>query len=67
VAAEVLGLRRLDDIPGELIPVEYVRFLKSRDPAVLQRILDHNRNDLLALREIARHIVAAGSFEKGPT
>jgi hypothetical protein len=44
VAAEVLGLRRLNDIPGELIPIEYVRFLKSRDPAVLQRILDHNRN-----------------------
>jgi uncharacterized protein YprB with RNaseH-like and TPR domain len=63
VAAEVLGMRRLDDIPGELIPIEYGRFLKSHDPAVLRRILDHNRDDLLALREIARHAVGAGSSD----
>jgi uncharacterized protein YprB with RNaseH-like and TPR domain len=63
VAAEVLGMRRLDDIPGELIPMEYGRFLKSRDPVVLRRILDHNRDDLLALRGIARHAVGAGSSD----
>ena len=67
VAAEVLGMRRLDDIPGELIPIEYGRFLKSRDPAVLRRILDHNRDDLLALRAIAEHAVAAGCLDGGTT
>jgi uncharacterized protein len=65
VATALLGTQRLNDIPSELIPIEYGRFLKSHDPAVLRRILDHNRNDLLALRDIARHAVVTGCFDGG--
>ena len=45
----LLGLDRGDDLPGALMPQVYFRYLRTRDPGPLPRILRHNRWDLVAL------------------
>jgi hypothetical protein len=44
-----LGFDRRDDLPGAEVPAAWQRWLQRRDPALLPRILDHNREDLLSL------------------
>jgi uncharacterized protein YprB with RNaseH-like and TPR domain len=61
---QVLGFTRVDDIAGELIPDTYLGYLRGHVPAgALSAIVDHNRNDLVALAallgEIARRFCAA--------
>jgi uncharacterized protein YprB with RNaseH-like and TPR domain len=46
---EALGFDRVDDLPGAEVPAAWQRWLQRRDPALLPRILDHNREDLLSL------------------
>jgi len=59
VAAHVLGmLRDEDDLPGWAIPLEFEVFLQSGDVGILERILEHNRQDLLALRDLTLHELA---------
>lgn len=55
VEEELLGVRRLDDVPGHAIPLQFAEFVATGDPAILARILEHNRQDLLSLKEIANH------------
>ena len=54
VEEELLGVRRLDDVPGYAIPSRFSEFIATRNPAILARILEHNRQDLLSLKEIAK-------------
>ena len=49
----VLGLRRVDDVPGAEVPGRYVAFLRSGDPRLLGQILEHNRLDLVSLGVLA--------------
>ena len=50
---QILGFTRVDDIPGELIPETYLGFVRGRVPAsALAPIVEHNRNDLVALAAI---------------
>jgi uncharacterized protein len=58
VAADILGVSREDDISGALVPSEFLRFLRSGEMATLERILEHNRQDLLNLRDLTRHVCA---------
>jgi uncharacterized protein YprB with RNaseH-like and TPR domain len=60
IAEHVLGIQRVDDLPGALVPFEYARFLKTGDVGILSKILDHNREDLVALMELARREVLQG-------
>jgi uncharacterized protein YprB with RNaseH-like and TPR domain len=54
---QVLGFTRVDDIPGELIPDTYLGFLRGSVPgAALGPIVEHNRNDLVALAAILGEI-----------
>lgn len=46
---EALGFSRIDDLPGSEVPAAWQRWLQRRDPALLPRILDHNREDLVSL------------------
>lgn len=46
---EALGFNRTDDLPGAEVPAAWQRWLQRRDPALLPRILHHNREDLLSL------------------
>ena len=49
----VLGLRRVDDVPGAEVPGRYVAFLRSGDPRLLAQIIEHNRLDLVSLGVLA--------------
>ena len=46
---QVLGFSRTDDLPGAEVPAAWQRWLQHHDPALLPKILDHNREDLLSL------------------
>ena len=45
----VLGIRRERDIPGEQVPERYFSFLKTGDMALLNDIVEHNRQDIATL------------------
>ncbi|HHV43770.1 MAG TPA: hypothetical protein GXX57_03755 [Firmicutes bacterium] len=47
--ANILGLRRIDDVPGYLIPEYYFRYLESGDAVPLVPVLKHNRLDILSM------------------
>jgi len=49
IEAHVLGLDRIDDVPGALIPSLYFRYLRSRRAEELQPVFEHNRLDVLSL------------------
>ncbi len=44
-----LGIKRQDDLPGNLVPVCYSRYLDSGLRHLLTPILDHNRQDIISL------------------
>lgn len=50
--AEVLGVSREDDLPGDLVPQTYFRYLKDGNFAPLERILEHNRQDVVSLAQL---------------
>jgi uncharacterized protein len=45
----VLGLERLDDVPGAMIPALYFDYLRRRHPGALPRVFAHNLIDVLSL------------------
>jgi uncharacterized protein YprB with RNaseH-like and TPR domain len=47
--AELLGLRRHGDVPGEEIPGLYFDYLRSRNARGLAPVLEHNRLDVVSL------------------
>jgi len=49
VETSLLGHHRVDDLPGHLIPGIFFQYLRSRDPAPLVKVLEHNVSDILAL------------------
>ena len=48
----VLGLKRVDDLPGALVPERYFSFLKTGDFSLLTDILEHNAQDIVSLAHI---------------
>jgi hypothetical protein len=48
----VLGVTREDDLPGADVPQTYFRYLKDRDFAPIERILEHNRQDVVSLAQL---------------
>lgn len=49
IETRVLGLERVDDVPGALIPSLYFQYLRSRRPEEMGRVFEHNRLDVLSL------------------
>lgn len=49
IETRVLGLDRVDDVPGALIPALYFRYLRTRRAEELQPVFEHNRLDVLSL------------------
>ena len=53
----MLGRGREDDIPSAEVPAVFHEFTRSREPALLAPILQHNAVDLVTLAELlARHL-----------
>ena len=51
--AELLGLRRQGDVPGEEIPRLYFDYVRRRDGRALVRVLEHNRMDVVSLAALS--------------
>ena len=60
----VLGVHRLNDVPGADIPVRYFQFLRTGDPTLLEGVLEHNRLDLISLAAVTAHALELA--EGGP-
>ncbi|MED4226817.1 ribonuclease H-like domain-containing protein [Neobacillus cucumis] len=56
VEKEVLGVNRLDDIPGYLAPIIYFDFIESKQPDGMLGILKHNEIDILSLVTLYTHL-----------
>ncbi len=49
----ILGFARTDDVPSYLIPAIFFDYLQNRDERLLYPILNHNRDDILSLHQLA--------------
>lgn len=56
VEKEVLGVNRVDDIPGFLAPMIYFDFIESKQPDGMLGILKHNEIDILSLVSLYTHL-----------
>ncbi len=48
----VLGVSRDDDLPGDQVPQTYFKYLKNGDFGPMERILAHNRQDVVSLAQL---------------
>jgi len=48
----LLGVEREDDLPGGEVPQTYFKYLKNHDFAPLDRVLEHNRQDVVSLAQL---------------
>ncbi|WP_053366916.1 ribonuclease H-like domain-containing protein [Bacillus sp. FJAT-27245] len=56
VEKEVLGVERVDDIPGFLAPMIYFDFVESGRPEGMLGIMKHNELDILSLVTLYAHL-----------
>ena len=56
IEGEILGEHRSEDIPGSQIPQVFFDFVETRDWGMMQRVLLHNRLDILALAAILKYV-----------
>jgi uncharacterized protein len=56
VEKEVLGVERVDDIPGYLAPMIYFDFIESKQPEGMFGIIKHNEIDILSLVTLYTHL-----------
>jgi DNA polymerase III epsilon subunit-like protein len=65
IEQHVLGARRsARDVPGAEVPARYRAFLRSRDALPLRGVLEHNRDDVVALSAL-RSLLEARSVPGG--
>lgn len=56
VEKEVLGVNRVDDVPGFLAPMIYFDYVERKDPEGMLKILKHNEIDILSLITLYTHL-----------
>jgi uncharacterized protein YprB with RNaseH-like and TPR domain len=54
---QLLGVRRVGDVPGFEIPARYFQFVRSGDARPLAAVLEHNRLDLLTLAALTARLL----------
>jgi len=57
VEEQLLGFRRVDDLPGSEAPAAWFRYLREGQAEALIKVVEHNRQDILSLA--AAHSVLA--------
>lgn len=50
---QVLNFHRMDDIPGYLIPSAYTDYLRFANASLIEKVLQHNRWDIVSLAVLA--------------
>ena len=58
VEAQLLKQPRQDDLPGSMAPMAYQTFLRSGCTALLRRIVEHHRQDVVSLIALRRALEA---------
>lgn len=48
----LLGIARVDDLPGSFAPAAFTTLLRTGDSSLVQRVIEHNRHDLVALAHL---------------
>ncbi|OLN23208.1 hypothetical protein BTO30_04340 [Domibacillus antri] len=56
VGKELLGLERVDDVPGHLAPIIYFDYVDRGDPEGVLQVMKHNERDILSLLTLYTHI-----------
>jgi uncharacterized protein YprB with RNaseH-like and TPR domain len=54
---QIVGARRVGDVPGFEIPGRYFQFLRSGDARPLGAVLEHNRLDLITLASLTARLL----------
>ena len=54
---EILGVRRDDDIPGQMIPEFYETYLRTGNCGPLVPVVEHNRQDVVSLARLFFHLL----------
>ncbi len=67
IEQEVLGVERLDDIAGALVPQYYFSFLNTGKGSYLHGIIEHNRQDLLSLVLLTEKTLLRLAPDRTPT
>ncbi|MES9742821.1 ribonuclease H-like domain-containing protein, partial [Priestia megaterium] len=66
VEKEILGIERVDDIPGFLAPMIYFDFIETKNPRGLFDIMKHNEHDILSLItlyiHLSKHLLTSEEF-----
>lgn len=52
----ILGVKRIDDIPGYEIPARYFEFLRTGDGSLLQNIVEHNVLDIVSMATLLHRL-----------
>ena len=54
---EILGIKRIDDIPGQMVPEFYEAYLRTGNCGPLVPIVEHNRQDVVSLALLFYHLL----------
>jgi uncharacterized protein len=60
IERQVLRIVREDDLPGSEAPAAWLSFLRGSGAHTLRRVLAHNRQDVVSLSRLFRHLSALG-------
>ena len=52
----LLGIPRVDDLPGAQVPERFFSYLKTGDFSLLNDVLDHNEQDIVSLQNLLCHM-----------
>ncbi|MBO9715942.1 MAG: ribonuclease H-like domain-containing protein [Pseudoxanthomonas sp.] len=56
IERQVLQVVREDDLPGSEAPAAWLGYLRGGDARLLRRVLAHNRQDVISLSRLLRHL-----------
>ena len=52
----LLGIPRVDDLPGAQVPERFFSYLKNGDFSLLDDVLEHNEQDIVSLQNLLSHM-----------
>jgi len=63
IEREVLRVVREDDLPGSQAPAAWLSYLRGSSAEDLRRVLTHNRQDVVSMSRLLRHLSAVSEVE----
>ncbi|MBQ8109090.1 MAG: ribonuclease H-like domain-containing protein [Clostridia bacterium] len=58
IETEILGMPRHNDLPGSEVPGRFFEFMRTGDEALLEDIVEHNRQDIVTLSTLLIRLCA---------